>query len=175
MSYKKFVTTIGEAPLLEVLAHWHAACCDRQMPGWKDIDAVALGRKLPIIWAWRWDVARDTFIGRLAGEEIVAVLGNNIRGKPIEACFPSDTAAVVRERYKAVMDGPRFMRGHGKVFARLGGTGYGERIVLPLAADGVHSDGVLGATVYRLGAPPVRGEAAIDHLNEVVTFYPLGD
>jgi len=175
MSYELFLSAIGEAALREVVAHWQAARGDRPMPGWPDIDAVALGRKLPIIWAWRYDFALDTFVGRLAGEEIAAVLGGNIRGKPIEACFPPDAAAVVRDRYKAVMDGPQFMRGHGRVFVRLGGTGYGERIVLPLAGDGVRPDGVLGATVYRLGAPPVRDGAAIDHHNEIVTYYKLTD
>lgn len=54
------------------------------------------------------------------------------------------------------------------------GNGYGERIVLPLAGDGVHPDGVLGATVY-LGALPARGDLVIDYHNEIVTFYPLTD
>jgi hypothetical protein len=34
---------------------------------------------------------------------------------------------------------------------------------------------VLGATVYRLGAPPARDGAAIDHHNEIVTYYKLTD
>jgi hypothetical protein len=131
MSYERFLSAIGEADLLEVAAHWRAARGDRSMPAWPDIDAVALGRKLPIIWAWHYDFALDTFVGRLAGEEIAAVLGGNIRGKPIDTCFPPDAAAAVRERYRTVMDGPHFMHGHGRVFVRLGGTGYGERIVLP--------------------------------------------
>ena len=138
------------------------------------IDPLALGRHLAIVWSWRHDFVRDTFFGRLAGEEITVMLGLSIRGKPLEQCFPPDAVAVVCERYKAAMDGPNFMFGHGKVFARVGLTGYGERIVLPLAADGIHADGILGATVYRLGiTPTARDGVSIDHHNEIVSHYPV--
>jgi hypothetical protein len=174
MSYESFRAAIGEPALLDVAAHWHAARGDRPMPGWNDIDPVALGRNLPIVWAWRYDAVRDSFVGRLAGEAIAAVLGVNIRGKALECCFPPDAVATVRQRYKTVIDGPCFMRSHGKVFARSGGTGAGERIVFPLAADGVRPDGVFGATVYRLGIVPTRDDGvAIDHHGETVTFYSL--
>jgi hypothetical protein len=64
------------------------------------------------------------------------------------------------------------MIGPGALFARSGGNGLGERIVLPLAADGWRADGVLGATVYRLGLmPTVHDGAAIDRRNEIVTYY----
>jgi len=102
------------------------------------------------------------------------MLGVSIRGKTIEECFAPDVVAVVRQRYQAVMDGPSLMFSYGKVFARTGSTGSGERIVLPLADDGVRSDGLLGATVYRLGiTPTARDGATIDHHNEIVTHYKL--
>lgn len=173
MSYELFRAAIKEPALLEVGAHWHAVRGDRLMPAWQDIDAVTLGRNLPIVWGWRYDLSLDTFVGRLAGEEIIAVLGVNIRGRRLETCFPSDAVAVVRQRYRAVMEGPRFMRSHGKIFGRDGSDGHGERIVLPIAADGAKPDGIIGATVYRLGSPATRGSAAIDHHNEVVSYYPL--
>jgi hypothetical protein len=44
---------------------------------------------------------------------------------------------------------PEFYRGVGVVFDHLDHWGQGERIILPLATDGVHGDGVLGATVYQ--------------------------
>jgi hypothetical protein len=75
-----------------------------------------------------------------------------------------------------VMAGPSFMFSHGKVFARAGRTGSGARIVLPLADDGVRPDGLLGATVYRLGmVPTARNGVAIDHHNEIVTHYKFTD
>ena len=173
MSYETFQSAIGETALLEVAAHWHAARQGRAMPAWQDIDPVALGRNLPIVWAWRYDFVLDTFVGRLAGEDIIAILGSNIRNRRIETCFRPDAVPIVRKRYKTVIDGPCFMHSHGRVFLRSGGNGHGERIVLPLAVDGVHSDGVLGATVYHVGVAPQRGDTAIDHHNEIVAYYPL--
>jgi len=174
MSYALFCAAIKQSALLEVAAHWHAARRDRLLPAWRDIDALALGRHLAIVWSWRYDFARDTFVGRLAGEEITAMLGLSIRGKTLEECFPADAVAVVRERYKAVMDGPNFMFSHGKVFVRVGLTGHGERVVLPLADDGINADGILGATVYLLGiTPTVRDGVSIDHHNEIVSHYPV--
>jgi hypothetical protein len=176
ISYARFRAAITEPALLEIAAHWYAARGDRLLPAWRDIDAYTLARHLPIVWSWRYDFTGDTFIGRLAGEEINAMLGLSIRGKTIEECFAPDAVPVVRQRYQAVMDGPCFMFSHGKVFARGGHTGSGERIVLPLADDGVRSDGLLGATVYRLGmVPTARDGVTIDHHNEIVTHYKLTD
>ena len=174
MSYALLRAAITEPALLEIAAHWHAARGDRLLPAWRDIDACAFAPHLPIVWSWRYDFIRDTFIGRLAGEDIKAMLGVSIRGKTIEECFAPDVVAVVRRRYQAVIDGPSLMFSYGKVFARTGSTGSGERIVLPLADDGVRSDGLLGATVYRLGiTPTARDGATIDHHNEIVTHYKL--
>jgi hypothetical protein len=176
MSYARFQAAITEPALLEIAAHWHAARGDRLLPAWRDIDACALAPHLPIVWSWRYDFTCETFVGRLAGEEINAMLGVSIRGKTIEECFAPDVAAVVRQRYQTVMDGPSLMVSHGKVFARTGRTGSGTRIVLPLANDGVRSDGLLGATVYRLGmVPTARNGVAIDHHNEIVTHYKFTD
>lgn len=169
------LATAIQAPALKaVFAHWLAARGDRLMPAWRDIDAAAIGRYLPQVWAWRYDFAQQTFIGRLAGEEILAVLGKGIRGRPLEQCFPEDAAQLVLERYRAVIAGPRIMRSTGRVHMKTGRHGIGERIVLPLAADGVTGDGVLGATEYRLNLDDARTVgAAIDHHRETIDFYPL--
>jgi hypothetical protein len=175
MSYQRFHAAIEDASLIAVAEHWAAARADRPMPGWKDIDPAAIRQCLPIVWSWRYDPALGTFIGRLAGEEIVAVLGVSVRSKRLDECFPAGARELVLARYKAVIDGPALMHSHGKVFRLSGGHGYGERIVLPLAADGTQGDGVLGATIYQLGIKPTtRGEVAIDHHNEIVDFFPLG-
>lgn len=175
MSYAQARAAITEPALLEIAAYWHAVRGDRLLPAWRDVDACALAPHLPILWAWRYDRARDTFIGRLAGEEINTMLGvMSIRGKRLEECFAPHAAAVVRQRYRQVIDGPCFMVSRGRVFANQGRTGYGERVVLPLADDGIHPDGLFGATVYRLGIrPTARDGAAIDHHSEIVSHYPV--
>src|SRR5258708_16750297 len=106
MSFALFLSAIKETALLDVAAHWNTARGNRLMPAWRDIDPVGLGRNLPIVWAWRYDAALGTFIGRLAGEEIVAVLGVNIRGRRIEACFRPDAGAGGCWGFQTVSPGP---------------------------------------------------------------------
>ncbi len=69
---------------------------------------------------------------------------------------------------------PCFCHGKGLVFIHAGRYGHGERVVLPLAEDGEHGDGIFGATIYHSmqrgmaetgGAPASTGED--------VTFYSL--
>jgi len=167
-------TAIQSTALKAVMAHWLEARKNRRMPAWKDIDATAIGKYLPQVWAWRFDQARGIFIGRLAGEEITAVLGTEIRGRPLHQCFPADAAQVVHDRYKAVVDGPRIMRTIGHVQMVTGRHGVGERIVMPLSDDGTIGDGVLGVTEYRLNIADARTlGAAIDHHREDIAFYAL--
>jgi hypothetical protein len=174
MSYERFAASIEDGSLAAVAAHWHSARKTLRMPAWRAIDPSAIKRHLPKVWAWRFDAQLGTFIGRLAGEEIIAVLGTSTHGKRIDECFPAAACALVLERYKTVIGGPSFMHSYGKVFLLAGGQGVGERIVLPLAEDGIHGDGVIGATVYRLAIKPTTlDKISIDHQNEIVDFYPL--
>jgi hypothetical protein len=173
MSYRKLHARLQEPALIAVAEHWHASRGDREMPGWRDIDPAAIKQHLPIIWSWRWDAALGTLVGRLAGEQITAVLGVNVRGRPIEECFPPEVLETVIARYKRVMLEPAFMHSAGKVYGTVGGEGWGERIALPLATDGVSGDGIIGATVYRFGVRPRMGEASIDHVNQTIDFFPL--
>lgn len=165
-----------QSPALKaVFAHWLDARGDRAMPAWRQIDAAAIGKHLPMVWAWRFDFTQGTFIGRLAGEEILAVLGKEIRGRRLEDCFPADSAAVVLERYKMVMAGPRIMHSTGHVYMKTGRHGIGERMVLPLAEDGSNGDGLLGVTEYRLNIGDAkRSGAAIDHHQEDIKYHPVG-
>ncbi len=167
-------TKIQSPALKVVFSHWLQARGDRPMPAWRHIDAAAIGKYLPMVWAWRFDTAQGTFIGRLAGEEITAVLGKEVRGRPLEQCFPADAAQVVFDRYKTVMTGPCIMHSTGHVYVKTGRHGIGERIVLPLADDGITGDGVLGATEYRLNIGDAkRVGAAIDHNHEDIEYYPV--
>ncbi len=173
MSYDRFLATIKAPELIVVATHWQAVRGDRPMPAWSDIDAVALRRALPMIWAWRYDTARKTYIGRLAGEDVVAVVGGNVRNRAIEECFSAAALPVIRARLDAVLTGPSFMHGSGTVYVRHGYTGSGERIILPLASDGIHADGVLGATLYRFTIKPTATTRQIRSRKETIAFFPL--
>jgi hypothetical protein len=90
--FQTLEATIQSPALKAVFSHWLDVRGNRTMPAWRDIDAAVIGRHLPKVWAWRFDPALGTFIGRLAGEEITTVLGKEIRGRPLEQCFPTDAA-----------------------------------------------------------------------------------
>lgn len=172
--FERIEAAIESQALSAVFAHWQAARRDRLMPAWRDIDAAAIGKYLSMVWAWRFDTAKGIFIGRLAGEEIVAVMGKEIRGRPLAQCFPADAAPLIHDRYKAVIDGPQIMHSTSHVHMKTGRHGAGERLVLPLAGDGVTGDGVLGVTEYRLSIGDAKSVgAAIDHHHENITFHPL--
>jgi hypothetical protein len=171
---KALQDAIRSPALATVFAHWLDARGNRLMPAWRDIDAVAIGRYLPMVWAWRFDAAQDRFVGRLAGEDIIAVLGCEIRGRSLAQCFPPEAVAAVEGRYRIVIGSPAVMRTTGRVHMRTGRLGAGERIVLPLAADGVTGDGILGVTDYHVNIAAARNVgAAIDHAHEDIVFYSL--
>jgi hypothetical protein len=132
-----------------VARHWAEVKGSRQMPGWGDIQPSRITRQLPIIWAYSYDRATDTFTGRLAGDRIEAMFGKTFRHTPLADIFPPGEYQDVFERAKRVIDEPAVYRCEGLVFRQLNRFGYGERIILPLASDGVHADGILGCTEYQ--------------------------
>ena len=169
-----FEAKIQSPAMRTVYAHWQAARGTRLMPAWRDIDAIAIGKHLPKVWAWRFDAAQDTFIGRLAGEDILAIMGCGMHGRRFADCFPPATAPMVEARHRKVITTPAIMHSVGRVYLLTGKFGLGERIVLPLATDGINGDGVLGVTDYYLNMSDARHSgASIDHDDETITYYPL--
>jgi hypothetical protein len=83
---------------------------------------------------------------------------------------------VIRARLEQILAGPFFMHSAGTVYVRHGYTGSGERVALPLASDGIHADGVLGATLYRFGIKPAAEDPiTFDPEEETIEFFPLGE
>ncbi len=171
MSFDDFLSRIDDEGLRAVARHWNAVRGTRRMPAWTDIDPAAIARQLPIVWAWKYDRASDRFTGRLAGEAINAAFGKPLRGAPMEEFFRDFQYAKIFERHKRVLSEPCFAHGRGQVFRHAERVGTGERIILPLAEDGVAGDGIFGATVYGVGAP--AGGPPYMPAGEDVTFYPL--
>jgi len=150
MSIESILAHLQEPSLREIVRFWGKARGDRRCPAWRDIDPVALAPHLPILWAWRWDETEQTFIGRLAGEAIIDVLGPGFRGTRLEDYFTGRRGPIVMSRYRRIISEPAAMCNQGRICSHSGRVVGGERIVLPLAEDGQHGDGVFGATVYRM-------------------------
>ncbi len=173
MSFAQFRQAIREPRLAAVADHWDRACRGGAMPGWSDLDPIAIGRELPIVWSWRWDADIGDFVGRLAGDDIESVLGQSVRGRRLDQVFGALNAPIARCRYLEVMRRPAAVRSVGHVFGHVGGTGLGERIILPLAPDRGSGGGVFGATIYRVAVTGAVRTARIDGDAAERQVFPL--
>jgi hypothetical protein len=158
MSFEQFHHAIVSPALKNVAAHWNDARGPRPMPAWADIKPAAIAAQLPIVWCYRYDLTTDTFVGRLAGEQISRVLGKAFHGLPMSEAYPADEYQVLFERKRKVVRGPCLARSQGLVFRHLDRVGIGERIVLPLSDAGERADSVLGATEYKMARRPLSPE-----------------
>ena len=136
------------------------------MPAWGDIDPVAIGRRLRHVWSWKYDRVADTFVGRLAGEEIVLAFGKSPRGVPMSEFFPPEVYRAFLPWHRRIVLEPALLHGAGKVYAHVDRNFTGERIMMPPAEDGMQGDGILGATVYLavdgIGAAPSYEDEKLD-------------
>lgn len=160
MSFEEFEGRIISTGLKRVARHWRDVRGGHLMPAWNDIRPSCIANQLSMIWSYTYAAATDTFTGRLAGARIEDRFGKSFRGTPMRELYPKEDYEHLFERAKRVVAGPAFYYGKGMVFRHLQQAGRGERIMLPVAADGVHGDGLLGATDYQLvyaGSPDSCG------------------
>ncbi len=172
MSFQDFHDSIRSPDLRRVAAHWQAARGSRFLPAWRDIDAVEIGPQLRTIWAWRYDRAAEAFTGRLAGEDILTIFGKQMHGVPMTEYFPPEIYQAFFAWMQRVVVEPSFAHGSGLIYRRLGRNFAGERIILPLAEDGIHGDGIIGASSYESVSSDDQQE--FPHLSgaEQVDFFP---
>jgi len=149
VSYAAFEQSIESETLRRVARHWNDMRGNRPMPAWTQLRLSQIERLIPILWAYRCDRATHKFVGLMAGVNIEQIFGKSFTGTPMEELYPHKDYPRLFARADRVVNGPEFYRGTGMVFNHLDHSGSGERIMLPLAGDGVHGDGVLGATVYQ--------------------------
>lgn len=156
MSLERFEHSIESPALKQVVRHWAEVRGDRLMPAWEDLKPSAIKEQLKIIWVWRFDPASSEFIGRLAGERIESVLGMSIRGARMSDVFARYDYAKAFARHLRVMTEPALYHGEGLIFRHLDRFDMGQRVILPLANDGQHGDGIIGATEFEsnYGEPP---------------------
>lgn len=174
MSFQDFLAAIKSPDLCRIAQHWEAARGSKRMPGWQDIDPSAIAPLLPIVWSWKYDSTTDTFTGRLGGDAITEAFGESLRGKPMKEFFRGRHYDMMFARHKRVVATPAFGHGTGAVFIHAGRYGLGERIIMPLARDGIRSDGIFGATIYAPNPAGRPDEIARQTLaNEAVDFFPL--
>ena len=164
MSFLEFAQAIHAPALRRVADHWNTARGGKRMAAWNAINPREIAGELPIVWSYRYDRAADSFTGRLSGDRIAEMFGRNLRGVPMREIYPPQDYDRLFERSKRVICEPVFYQGVGLVFQHVARYGQGERIMLPLAEDGEHGDGLLGATVYLAqSGTPNFGTGETDH------------
>ena len=174
MSFEAFFYAIQSEPLRVLARQWAAVRGGRQMPAFRDIDPVGIGRHLRYVWAWKYDREQDAFTGRLAGEEIDRAFGKSLRGMKMVEFYAPEVYAVVFPRHRQVVNEPSFFHGTGMVFSRMGFSMTGERISLPLSDDGSVGDGIIGGTFYtNLPRSFDQRPSGPDFTPEQVAFFPL--
>ncbi len=168
MSFQAFELSIVSSALKHVAEHWNNARGSRVMPSWSDICPSQIATELPIIWSYKYDRAADAFTGRLAGDHIEKIFGKSFKGLPMSEAYPEQDFARLFARCKRVVCKPALYRRDGMVFRHVDHYGHGERIIMPLASDGILGDGIFGATTYQ----SVGGAPAMD-IPDSEGWFPL--
>ena len=172
MSFTDFAQSIVSANLKAVAEHWNLARGEKPMPYWSDIRPASIAKQLSLVWCYDYDAEQDEFIGRLGGEAISRIFGRPIRGAKLSELAPIVGLEKMKSRLRRVMQEPALVSGYGAMFTQLDRYGVGERIVMPLAAEGSHPKAVFGATEYRIhGLIPSEMSKVVDR----ETWFSLND
>jgi hypothetical protein len=141
--------TITAPSLKAVAVHWFSARGGKLMPSWQDLKPRAIARQLPLVWSLNYDHATKSFTGRLAGDRIARLIGQNFRGLPLEQAQTAAAFGEMQPLLNRVVTEPVIYLGSGNIFQYENAFLAGERLLLPLATNGTDTDGLLGATEYQ--------------------------
>lgn len=161
MIFSEFCADIVSPNLRTVAQHWDAARGSGAMPGWADLSPVAIKGQLPIIWAYTYEPDQDEFFGRIAGDAVHKMFGRAFKGERMSVLQTAFDRPRLFDRAKRVISKPALFHGLGAVFQQTDSESVGERIIMPLASDGSHPDGILGATEFKVRTKPPGGDRTL--------------
>lgn len=140
------------SPVLRDVARWwvRARTQDR-LPSRHGIDPAAIRLALPYVWLLEHLPEDGDFRYRLAGEHVNATFGFSLRGKRLGEAVEPHMLATVRARCEHALKTPGAVHVTGRVYMSAGRHREGERLILPLADDGVTPSHLLGVTDYGNG------------------------
>lgn len=138
-----------EQPLLrDLIGYWMAAARERDMPARRDIDPAEIPRLLPFVWLCDYLPDSRRFRYRLMGDHVRDAYDSNATGRYLDEMVSPGAKDRVLYYFRKAVDLPCVVHIHGRLYAEAKTPAQGERILLPLSADGVHVDMILGATVH---------------------------
>ena len=135
-------------PVLNNLySYWISRCGKRRCPARSDLDPVDIPRLLPHIVIVDVGQESSTFRIRLAGTEVVRWNDKEITGTRIEDVQNSEILAIIEEyRQTAINLTPRLSSGPLK--NNFGQHKNVQRLLLPLSADGVKANMIIGGIIF---------------------------
>lgn len=161
--FQAFRGTVKSPALLAVVQHWHQVRGRKRMPNWTDLSSAALTPHFELLWGFQHNPETGDFNGRLAGKHVKDWLGANFWGASLKDLHAPHVFADSHRFLFNVVSTPAAGRCSGRLFTIGGAAVTGERIALPLAADGLTADAVLGASAYETPISP--GPVELIHEN----------
>ena len=161
--WDELANALSSSALLAVAQHWDQARSNRLLPTWADLSSSALAPHFKLLWGFNFDPKANEYTGLIAGKHVSEWLGANFWGARLQDIHPPHVVNDARRFFDRIMAGPAIGRCSGRLFTMSGRAITGERIALPLAPDGGHPGGILGATDYEY--LPVSGEVELIHEN----------
>ena len=146
--FERFRSSIRSAALGQIADCWQAGLGNKRMPGWGCFEPACISPRIKRIFAFAYDRASGEISRSLAGKEIISEINRNLAGTLIQLLQPPRLAVRMHYTVSRVVRGPFLYRGTGKLFQQGAHIAEGERIILPISADGITGDGALGASDY---------------------------
>ena len=172
MALSDLIARLEDPRLEEFVACWEAARGGATVPRWRDLDPTRMKRVLANIWAWQYEAENGTWTGKLAGEEIMFVLGRGFRGAKAHENFEGRQRDLILARHHRIIQDNVAMVNTGRVFWHAGSFAIGQRVALPVATGRAVADTVVGVTFYHFASPithEIRAEAG-DEEAEFITL-----
>lgn len=160
--------TLDNEGLLHFVRTWCETAEGGRLPCRSAIDPLKLVDHGLLPKVWIVERTEDSYVYRLAGEEIVQALGQNPRGKRIENFFEPNTTRILMGRWNKLLSEQVTCHNRGLVTGPRGRTYTGERVALPLFNDTGSPSFVIGATFYET----VKGHETADRDGTAIESEP---
>jgi hypothetical protein len=181
--FQSLIHRIQSPALRDVAQHWHDARGNNRMPSWTDLSFPTLSPHFKMLWGFQYDPETGDITGRLSGYKIGKWVGPDFQGGRLQDLWPRSAQEATRpsklyshsmyeeakQMLTKIITTPLAGRSSGRLFKVEDFIVTGERIGLPMAADGKTGDSMLGASDYV--APPLLGPIELIHEN--IEWYEI--
>ncbi len=135
-------------PRITALWHyWEGLRGRRAMPSRADLDPADVRRLLPNLFLVDVGATAEDLRWRLMGTEVVRLFGRELTGQAVGAGMGPTAGRLMRARFAFVARTARPAHATGTMQAERNAHAPFERLLLPLSADGVRVDMLVGALV----------------------------